>query len=453
MIVMMQAQKAVLSLFQQKALIPQEKVMSYLEHFSDEQYQPVTVDTPLKHSIYNIIKHKSRTYLMYNTLFNSMITLSDSEFEQYKEIQFSDLSLVGVLADHGFLLPAMIDEYQYYLYYQNILNSEALHAPAHCTIALTSKCNARCIYCYEEGVAQWDMTVETAEKTAEILCASEKPIAITWFGGEPLLKTDLIQRISEIIHAHGKEFKSGLITNGSLLTEEMIANQFPEWRIEWVQISIDGMEEEYLRRKCYYHTTTDLFESLMSNIECLLNHKIFVNIRLNMDAENSESCITAAAYLKERFSNSSYLTAYPAFLSGDAYGIRDEAQRNAFSKRVYQLYPPENKILAEIPKINSCYFQQYGAFVIDTDGSVLCCERDIGRQKTKIASVQEISTLDDLKKPAHIFPETRKQCQVCAYYPKCLGGCAAVYHNACCYDACFMEKYKVEYLLNKIIDF
>lgn len=157
--------------------------------------------------------------------------------------------------------------------------------------------------------------------------------------------------------------------------------------------------------------------------------------------------------MHERFSDFSYLIAYPAFLSGESYGMEDEQKRKSYSECIYQLYPPEHKLLTENPKVNSCYFQQNGAFVIDTDGSVLCCERDIGRQKTRITSIQDTVTLDDLKKPSHIFPRIRKQCQICAYYPKCLGGCAATYHHSCNYDACFMEKYKVEYLLNKIIDF
>ena len=452
MIVMMKASKAVLSLFQKKDMLPEENVWAYLEAFSDDQYQAITVDIPLKPSIYTIAKHKDRTYLLYNTLFNSMITMSDSEFQQYEEIRFSDLSLVEALTDNGFLLPAYTDEYQRYAYYQSILNDQQ-HSKAHYTLALTSRCNARCIYCYEEGVPQRDMSLETAEKFAELLCASGKEIDLTWFGGEPLLKTDLIQHITSILRQHQKKYDSGIITNGSLLTEDMISSQFPEWGISWIQISIDGMKDEYLRRKCYYYNQTDWFEKVISNIECLVNHNISVSVRLNMDDANSEECIQVAKYLKEKFGDSQHLLAYPAFLAGKNYGMDDEEKRMRYSDQVYKIYSPGNGLLTDIPKINSCYFQQQGAYVIDTDGSILCCERDIGRKKTKIASVHELDTLDDLKKSRSMFPPTRKQCQTCAYYPKCLGGCIATYENTCQYDACFMEKYKVEYLLNKMIDF
>ncbi len=452
MIVMLKAQKAVLSLFQKKQMIPEENAWNYLQNFTEEQYQPVTVDIPMKHSIYNIAKHKGHTYLLYNTLFNSMMTMSEHEFRQYEKIQFSDLSLVEAFTDNGFLLPEFTDEYQRYDYYQGILNNQ-LQDYMHYTIALTSRCNARCIYCYEEGVPQFDMSLETAEKFTEMLCKSEKQIDITWFGGEPLLKTDLIQYITQTLHKNNKPFDSGIITNGSLLTEHMIASQFPEWGISWVQISLDGMKDEYLRRKCYYSSRTDIFEHVISNIESLVKQGISVSVRLNMDAANSKECIEVAGYLKEKFSETQYLIAYPAFLEDAANALNDDTQRFSYSGQVYQLYPPGNSLLTNIPKINNCYFQQQGAFVIDTDGSILCCERDIGRQKTKIASLQTITALDTLHKSRASFPAVRERCRTCAYYPKCSGGCFAAYGSSCQYDACFMEKYKVEYLLNKMIDF
>lgn len=452
MIVMQKAVKAVLSLFQAKQLIPAESAWNYLNNFSDEQYQPINVDTPMMHSMYNITKHKGRTYLLYNTLFNSMIAMSDSEYHQYDTIQFSDLSLVETLVDNGFLLPAYTKEYQRYEYYQSILNQQYEEYP-HYTLALTSRCNARCIYCYEEGIPQDDMSLDTAQKFADLLCAADKPVDLTWFGGEPLLKADLIQYITESLRQNNIQYDSGIITNGSLLTEQMITEQFPAWGISWVQISIDGMKDEYLRRKYYYNSKPEIFDNLVSNIECLTNQKIPVSIRLNMDADNAEECVRVADYLKQRFQGTNMLLAYPAFLAGGTFGIEDEKKRLRYSSQVFQIFPPENTLLTNIPKINSCYFQQMNAFVVDTDGSILCCERDIGKRRTKIASLHDVYTLDELQKPISLFPKTRKQCQVCAYYPKCLGGCIASHESACRYDACFMEKYKVDYLLNRLFDF
>ena len=65
-------------------------------------------------------------------------------------------------------------------------------------------------------------------------------------------------------------------------------------------------------------------------------------------------------------------------------------------------------------------------------------------------TVYEIESFNDLKKPNEIIPKVREQCRSCVYYPKCGGGCRAAYSCRCEYDACFMERYKTEFLINKI---
>lgn len=449
---MMKARKDILSIFQRKELMSFEECWNFLRSFSDKMILSLPIDIRLKHSQYTIEKHKGRTYLLYNTLYNSMLTLSDTEFEQYKKINFKELNLVETLVDNGFLIPYYTDEFAYYQYYQNGL-TELYPTPAHYTVTLTTKCNARCTYCYEEGLQQNDMSLKTAEKFAELLINTKKDVNITWFGGEPLLNTLPIEHISHILHQNNVCFTSGIITNGSLLNQEMIETNFKEWNINRVQITIDGMEEEYLRRKCYLNIRPDIFNHIIDNIDHLLRNNVNVSVRLNTDSENREECIKVAKFLKDKYNNNEYLDVYPAFLSGDNNILNGMSERIHYTNTIYKMYHPELDLLSEIPKVNSCFFQQPGAFVIDTDGSILCCDRDIGKQKTKLSDVYSINNFNGLKKSKTIIPELRKQCKHCVYYPKCGGGCKAAYNNKCQYDACFMERYKTEYLINKIMGY
>ena len=50
MIVMLKAQKVVLSLFQRNDLIDKSECVKYIETFTDEQYKIPNVDVKLKHS-------------------------------------------------------------------------------------------------------------------------------------------------------------------------------------------------------------------------------------------------------------------------------------------------------------------------------------------------------------------------------------------------------------------
>lgn len=452
MIVMISAQKAVLSLFQSKDLFEKEKCIEYLETFSEDKYIKPNVDILLKHSQYNTVKNKKQTYIVYNTLFNSMITLSESEFKQYINIKFSDLSIVEALVDNGFLIPNYVNEYERYDYYKQIL----LRQPSdisHYTVALTSKCNAKCFYCYEEGIKKYDMTLKTAKRFAENLLNSKKSIDITWFGGEPMLKMDIITYISEILNDNKRDFQSGLITNGSLLSEEIIKEKFPVWNVNWVQITLDGLKEEYLKRKQYSCNLKEVYDTVQNNIDLLLRNKINVSIRLNVDVENKEDCFAVANHLKSKYSDNKFLYVYPAFLYGQTDPVFSESERVEYSSRIYDLYSPERSLLTYIPKINSCFINQQGSFVIDTDGSILGCDGDIGKRHTKFSNVFSIDNFDNLEKPESVIPKVRNMCESCVYYPKCGGGCMNTYSNPCKYDACFQERYKIEYLLNKIIDF
>ena len=451
MIVMLKAQKVVLSLFQRKDLIEKSKCIEYIENFTDEQYVIPTVDMQFKHSQYNIAKNKGRTYILYNTLFNSMITLSNTEYEQYEKISFFELDIVEILVNNGFLIPANIDEFARYCYYKDVLINENGDSN-HYTLALTSKCNARCFYCYEEGIPKHDMSIETADRFTEILLNSNKNIDISWFGGEPLLRTDIISHITDKLNKNNKSFASNIITNGSLLSKEIIQNRFPKWNIQWIQITIDGMREEYLKRKRYYSNKESIFDTILENIDLLVQQNIDVSIRLNIDKNNIEESIKVANYFNEKYPKNQHIYVYPAFLYSSDDCIFEECDRTSCSSNIYSLSNPNFNTLTYYPKVNSCFINQQGAFVIDTDGSILACDGDVGKQKTKFSDVFAIDNFDDLEKPSSVIPKVREMCSSCVYYPKCGGGCANTYGNSCKYDACFMVRYETEFLINQLIN-
>lgn len=450
MIVMMTAQKSVLSLFQRKDLIDASTCLDYLMSFSDEQFRYLNIDISMKHSQYTISKSSGRTYVLYNTLFNSMLTLSDTEFAQYEALEFTDLELLEPLVNNGFLIPDYVDEYKRYDYYKGVL-SDQLPIPMHYTLTVTSRCNARCIYCYEAGIEPSDMSLDVAKAFVKTVLHSDGGIEITWFGGEPLLKPDLISYISSELKKFQREFNAGIITNGSLLTKEMIENQFPLWNIKWVQITLDGMAKEYLKRKRYYNSSEDIFNRVIENIGYLESNQIPVSIRLNIDTDNQDECIKVAHYLKDKFRESDYVMVYPSFLYGSDRSLQEEHERVDCASNVYALFPPELDLLTCTAKVHPCFITQRHSVVIDTDGSILACDGDIGRQHTKYADIFAVSNFDTLEKPFGMLPKVRKLCETCPYFPKCGGGCVNSYGNSCQYDACFMERYKTEFLLNRLM--
>lgn len=120
------------------------------------------------------------------------------------------------------------------------------------TLELTERCNLRCKYCiYSDenesyrGFDVHDMTWETAKAAIDYgLQHSGKNLAITFYGGEPLLHFDLIKKCVEYSqkNARGKELGYSMTTNLTLMTKE-IAEYLASINSFSVVCSIDGPKE------------------------------------------------------------------------------------------------------------------------------------------------------------------------------------------------------------------
>ncbi|MCK4539531.1 radical SAM protein [Candidatus Parcubacteria bacterium] len=102
------------------------------------------------------------------------------------------------------------------------------------SLMLTYRCNKSCVYCPIEKKDE-DMNFDVAKKIIDFLNnnSSEKKI-IKFFGGEPLLRYDLIKKCIEYA---GHDFFYQIVTNGKLLTKKML-NFFLDYEID-LAVSFD----------------------------------------------------------------------------------------------------------------------------------------------------------------------------------------------------------------------
>lgn len=117
-------------------------------------------------------------------------------------------------------------------------------------LEVTQSCNLRCKYCLFDDQNQMkrqhgniSMDEDVAYKAIDLLATNSKckdEVALTFYGGEPLLKFDLIKKAVEYAREimSSKSISFSLTTNGTLLTES-IAKYFAENNFNLV-ISLDG---------------------------------------------------------------------------------------------------------------------------------------------------------------------------------------------------------------------
>ncbi|MDA3852374.1 MAG: radical SAM protein [Spirochaetaceae bacterium] len=110
---------------------------------------------------------------------------------------------------------------------------------------ITPSCNFECIYCYngcrdntENPEKQLNLT--RIEKLFDKITSTNNIDSITIAGGEPLLHKDLFNVIS---YFKNKGIKTGIASNGSLLTEEVVSRLVTSG-VSYFDVSLDTLDEE-----------------------------------------------------------------------------------------------------------------------------------------------------------------------------------------------------------------
>jgi uncharacterized protein len=118
----------------------------------------------------------------------------------------------------------------------------------HVTLHLTTGCNLRCDYCYSPPLERHDMPPEIALRAVDLALGGDGPSAsIIFFGGEPLLRKDLIALCVAYALEEGRKrgvrphFK--VTTNGLLLDDDFI--RFCTDLGIVVAVSLDGCREAH----------------------------------------------------------------------------------------------------------------------------------------------------------------------------------------------------------------
>lgn len=146
-----------------------------------------------------------------------------------------------------------------------------LSAPINLTLAVTSLCNLRCKHCltYDKCDSDNDFTFEELKRIIQDI-ARMKVFSIAVFGGEPFVRTDIIDTINEISKY---PINISINTNGTLIDEAM-AKELAPFRAAFT-ISLDGSSAsvvEKIRGKGVFQKTIKAIELLKN-----LNKQILIS--------------------------------------------------------------------------------------------------------------------------------------------------------------------------------
>ena len=254
-------------------------------------------DAEYRVSLFTYPYSENGRYLIHNTLTLETAELSETEWKAFEQIRIGPVS-AEYLADNGleqlvlsrYIVETDYDEVKQYKDLIFILKTMFGGKKGLKTYIIfpTTGCNARCTYCYEEGYAVKNMTVETADRLVDYICETrhDDTVRLKWFGGEPLAGVNIIRHICTSLKERGIPYKSGMITNASLVTKELAHEAKELWNLEKVQVSLDGARVDYEERKRYYAPEKYNYDTVIKAIHYLADEGIRVLFRVNYDGDN-----------------------------------------------------------------------------------------------------------------------------------------------------------------------
>ncbi|MDO4466491.1 MAG: radical SAM protein [Bacillota bacterium] len=262
-------------------------------------------DTKYRLIQYSLVQEVEEGLLVYNLVSGEMVLLEGMKEWNVEALSESDYQ---ALVEKRFLVPEDYNELKMIRQLRKIchtVKNQSRKGITGYTIMPTSHCNARCFYCFEANFPYHHMSEETANKLVEYMvknCDEKKKVKINWFGGEPTVGATRIDQICRGLQENGIEYSSFMYSNGYLLDEEMVKKAKELWKLNRIQITLDGTEEVYNKAKAYKSVTGSPYRVVLQNIKHLLDADIQVSIRLNMDAYNYEDLKNLIAELGESFS-------------------------------------------------------------------------------------------------------------------------------------------------------
>lgn len=288
------------------------------------------------------------------------------------------------------------------------------------TIVPSLYCNLACPYCYERdyGVdSQIDIINEKNMKKIIDFLKKKEINSIALYGGEPLLKRN--KKILEPLlkYISSKKGSVNVTTNGTEILE--YSDFMHQGCISTLQITMDGMKEEHDKYRVSKKGHGS-FDTIIKNIDAIINKNVNIRIRMNINKENTESSHQLKKMLTKRYENKSNIHIYFAPIKGEMcdFEYGDDGFLHPLTNQIQSDF--QQKTIASLPTGSFCSTtSKAGSFVFAPNG-IWNCWHDVGIEDKKILDYSEFN----LESSTHSrLPQFSEPCSSCKYLLLCAGDC------------------------------
>ncbi|MDO4502180.1 MAG: radical SAM protein [Coriobacteriia bacterium] len=334
-------------------------------------------------------------------------------------------------------------------------------------IAPTLRCNLACVYCYEpQGqAAPGDMGDEVIEGIFALIEQIYRRdgftrLSIQWYGGEPTLCLGTMRAISswcrEFAARNGVSFGAELISNCSLVDDEVARILHDECCVGFALPTVDGPAERHNRRRPLKGGGAS-YDAVLRGIRALVGAGVRVTASVNMDGrmfDEFEGVRDTVAELGAGCSCCALCDYRGTF--GTAGFEEPEFQmisHEEYARRSHELFTRSGFDAAAVadllrPMDRFCRGSVENYFVIGPTGDVCKCDGWIGTGKHVLFNLREPQSDDALLDMVRYNPTEDPECRTCRVLPQCMGHCRwnrEVFNGFCHYLKVNVEDYVRDY--------
>lgn len=312
---------------------------------------------------------------------------------------------------------------------------------------LTDRCNLRCSYCYLPHVRE-DMSVDTGRAAIDATFRSAlangfKEVKLKYAGGEPLLRFSLIVELQtyaqQLAEAHGLRLEGVVLSNGTLLTAEMVKT-LKSLGLR-LMISLDGLGQYHDSHRPYA-SGRGSFGDAAEAVDIALAHGLIPNISVTVSSRTAEGLPDIMAWIIGRdlpfslnFYRENELSASHEDMRLDEEKIIN-GMRAAF--KVLEENLPRRSFLGGIidrANLSAAHTHTCGVgqnyLVFDQNGQAAKCQMHIRKPITDVHAADPLAVIRaDQTGIQNLSVEEKEGCKTCEWKHWCAGGCPLATYRA-----------------------
>ena len=376
------------------------------------------------------------------------------------------------LAEHGFIVRDRATERQALNRFFRDVREDT--SELRVTALTTLQCNFACDYCIQGDHGDHNanaekMSMETGDRLSEWIemkldeLGSSK-FALTFFGGEPLLNQPVMfetaERLWRATRARGVEMRVSVITNGLLLTPEVVDRLEP-FGLSGFKITLDGDRETHDRARPL-RGGQGTFDRIVENIRRVA-HRCNISIGGNFDEDTVDSYPALLDFLLEQeFADSLVQVAFkpivgnkpaalpPGVIALTAVGPDDRPlggtcmtttgsgagsacdSCNLDTQMSFLREETKQRGFATTDGLHNgpCDIHRQHAYTVGPDGAPYACPGFTGDATKATGHISE-EIEERHRRSAADFDALApwQSCGDCAFIPVCAGGCSVASHS------------------------